>query len=86
MSNTEGSGPEVLRAAESIREWLRRYPGAAETKRGIVEWWLMQQRFEDSWRMVERALDLLVDEGAVTVRILPNGDALYVGTAPEPDD
>lgn len=75
--------PEVRRAADDIRMWFQANPRAAETLRGIVQWWLMQQRFEEAWHTVESALGQLMDEGVVKRTILPDGGALYSSAAEE---
>lgn len=75
--------PEVRRAAEEIRAWFEANPRAAETLRGIVQWWLMRQRFEEAWHTVELALGQLMEEGVVKRTILPDGGALYSSAAEE---
>jgi hypothetical protein len=69
--------PNVQAAAEAIEAYLRTEPGARETLRGIVEWWVFRQRFEESWRTVEEALQHLVNAGAVRRTRLPDGSILY---------
>jgi hypothetical protein len=65
--------------------WFLANPRAAETLRGIVQWWLMQQRFEEAWNTVELALSQLIDEGVVKRTTLPDGGALYSSAAEEND-
>jgi hypothetical protein len=69
--------PKVRQAAQEIESWLAENPGAAETLRGIVEWWLMRQRFEEAWTTVEEALEYLIDQGVVKRTSLPDGGELY---------
>jgi hypothetical protein len=77
------SEPDVRRAADEIRAWFQANPRAAETLRGIVQWWLMQQRFEEAWHTVELALGQLMEEGVVKRTILPDGGALYSSASEE---
>jgi hypothetical protein len=65
--------------------WFLANPRAAETLRGIVQWWLMQQRFEEAWYTVELALSQLIEEGVVKRTTLPDGGALYSSAAEEND-
>lgn len=70
----------VSAIAQEIEDHLMRNPHASDTTVGIWQWWLRntgaRARIED----VEAALDRLVAEGALSVRPIPSGKRLYVGT------
>ncbi|MBK5124389.1 hypothetical protein IQ288_31630 [Burkholderia sp. R-69980] len=57
--------------------YLAHHPDAADTVRGIVNWWLPAGQNDVSPGDVERALAQLVDEGRVTRCVLPDETVLY---------
>ena len=57
---------DVLRLADAIRQYLSEHPDAADTLEGVVNWWLLRQRFENATAMVSLALELLVQQGDLT--------------------
>ena len=61
----------------SVLAYLHQHPQAADTLRGIVHWWLPQQRYESGCQHIERVLDELVTRGVLRRDPLPHGDALY---------
>lgn len=61
----------------SVLAYLHHHPQAADTLRGIVNWWLPQQRYESGCQRIERALDALVARGQLRCDRLPDGEALY---------
>jgi hypothetical protein len=70
------------RIATSILAYLRKHPQAADTLRGIVNWWLPQQSREGGYQHVEQALAALVLEGKLCSTELPNGEVLYALNRP----
>lgn len=48
-----------------IIEYLRAHPSAADTVDGIILYWLSRQRYETAKDIIERALDDLVQLGAI---------------------
>lgn len=61
----------------SVLAYLHCHPQAADTLRGIVNWWLPQQRYEDGCRRVEKVLSGLVAKGLLHCNRLPDGEVLY---------
>lgn len=61
----------------SVLAYLHHHPQAADTLRGIVNWWLPQQRYESGCQRIERALSELVDRGLLRRDPLPHGEVLY---------
>jgi hypothetical protein len=65
---------EIERA---VLAYLQRHPLAADTLRGIVNWWLPQHRYEGGCRRIECVLVRLADEGVLHRDELPDGEVLY---------
>lgn len=86
MPNLAVPKSKVSRVADEIQAWLSANPGAKESLRGIVEWWLMQQRFEEAWSTVEMALELLIQKGAVKQARLPDGGVVYSAAQSKKED
>ncbi len=63
--------------AEEIRAYLSSHPNAADTLEGIVRWWLARKRFEEAWQTVQAALEQLVREGVLEMRVTPGGAEVY---------
>lgn len=57
--------------------YLQQHPQAADTLRGIANWWLPLQRYENGRQQVERALTGLVVAGVLCRETLPDGEMLY---------
>ncbi|MFC5437159.1 hypothetical protein ACFPME_11365 [Rhodanobacter umsongensis] len=66
----------------SVLAYLHRHPQAADTLRGIVNWWLPQQRYESGCQRIERVLSELVARGVLRRDPLPHGDVLYALNRP----
>jgi hypothetical protein len=52
-----------------ILSYLAAHPGAQDTLRGIIEWWLLKQRIADSKAAVEAAVASLVAQGKLREHI-----------------
>lgn len=61
----------------SVLAYLHSHPQAADTLRGIVNWWLPRQRYEVSCLHIGHVLDRLVAEGLLHRDELPDGEVLY---------
>jgi hypothetical protein len=66
--------------AREIARYLVEHPDAADTLDGIRRWWLTRQRYEDATVLVQRAVELLVREGAAVGRKMPDGNIVYGST------
>ena len=73
-SSAAGDGGEIR---HSVLAYLHAHPQAADTLRGIVNWWLPRQRYDHSCQRIEKALDGLVAEGLLHRDQLPGGEILY---------
>lgn len=51
--------------ALKILRYLEQNPNAADTVEGILEWWLPQQSMSEEEKLVERALERLVEQGLI---------------------
>jgi hypothetical protein len=77
---------EIREIARQISRYLQSHPKAADSAEGILHWWLPHQRLEESMQKVERALALLLRDGAVKQKVLIDGSVLYIGAKRLPDD
>lgn len=50
------------KVAVKILRYLAEHPNAADTSEGILEWWLFKQSIFDEEKVVEQALDSLVEQ------------------------
>jgi DNA-binding PadR family transcriptional regulator len=53
------------KVAVKILRYLAEHPNAADTSDGILEWWLFKQSIFDEERVVEQALDRLVEQNLI---------------------
>lgn len=61
----------------SVLAYLRRHPLAADTLRGISNWWLPQPHDKVDRQRIGRVLDRLVLAGVLHRDELPDGEVLY---------
>jgi hypothetical protein len=71
------AGASEVEVEHSVLAYLHHHPQAADTLRGIVNWWLPQQRYENGCQRVEHVLSRLVVEGLLHCDQLPDGEVLY---------
>lgn len=78
MVNSFVAGLDVEAAviAPQIIDYMKRNSMAADTRRGVIRWWLTSGEKVDP-EAVGRALDHLVKQGFLESRRLPSGDYLY---------
>lgn len=74
---TETAAEDPGEVERSVLTYLRHHPQAADTLRGIVNWWLPQQRYESGCLRIERVLSELVARGVLRRDPLPHGEVLY---------
>ena len=60
-----------------ILEYLKAHPAAQDTVRGILDWWLLKQRIEESMAHVEAAVASLIAKGKLTAHTGPDGQVHY---------
>lgn len=58
-------GPDVAEMVVTIKRYLKKHPQAADTLEGIVNWWLLRQRYEIAVEVVNKALEVLVEQGTL---------------------
>lgn len=68
------------RIAREISSYLERRDQATDTIEGIVDWWIVRQRLYEERQRVEKALEYLLQIGAVSRTVLPGGKIIYSGT------
>jgi hypothetical protein len=60
-----------------IRRYLAAHPQAADSATGIGQWWLAGLKFEATPMDVQRALEVMVERGELSVATLADGARLY---------
>jgi hypothetical protein len=63
-------------AAEILR-YLEAHPDAADSLDGIVQWWIVHERFLRGVAATGRALERLVADGRIDRVVLPDGGVLF---------
>ena len=71
------SDSKVANVAQEIEEYVDRCTRVADTAEGFANWWLPQQRFENSLEVVRAALESLVKKGVLDKR-LSGDNVIYV--------
>lgn len=66
-----------------ILEYLRRCPQAADTVEGIANWWIMQQRLNESVEEVQRSIASLQAQGLIRERKGPDGRSIFMAATPD---
>lgn len=64
-------------AASQILGYLERHPLAADTVRGITNWWLREQGVQVPEAIVAEALEGLVTKGQVERQVAAGGEVLF---------
>jgi hypothetical protein len=63
--------------AAEIREYLDQNPHAADTLDGIVQWWIVQQRFLRGLHAAGRAVKRLIEQGRMEELLTPDGQVIF---------
>lgn len=69
----------VAPVAEEIMAYLHENSAAGDTPQGIWRWWLTDRREKVDVAIVEQALERLVAQGRMGMRVLASGATLYFG-------
>jgi hypothetical protein len=72
----------IIVIADLIERYLTEHPRAADTPKGICEWWVASQGHTGSLADVQEALDHLVELGRLRCTILADGTAIYARAGP----
>jgi hypothetical protein len=70
----------VLSIAGAIRNYFATHPEAADSADGIQRWWLLPLLREEPLRLVEQALEQLVEEGVTQRVVLEDGRVIYASS------
>ncbi len=70
-------GANVSDVASVIRRYAAEHPHGSDSLEGVQRWWLSEGAVEAPSLMVQQALELLVKEGVVHKKMLPDGTVLY---------
>jgi Fe2+ or Zn2+ uptake regulation protein len=76
-SNTFNQNSDIAQMAEAIKRYLQQHPQAADTLDGVVNWWLLRQRYETATSIVGKALNQLVEQGELTTITTTGGKTIY---------
>ena len=71
------SNAGVDQVAAAVREYLALHPDAVDTVEGIATWWIPASNREAFAPQIGLALDLLVNQGVLARRVLPDGRSVY---------
>jgi hypothetical protein len=71
---------------ESLRNYLERFPDAADSPEGIRQWWLSENLKKMSIEKLREALEILVASGEMQLSTLPDGTELYAKSLPFKND
>ena len=74
--------PLRKRLEEAIEAYLARSPHAADTTKGIAEWWISELAGSATLGDVDGALEALVRRGVVDRTRLPDGTEIFRATGP----
>jgi CTP-dependent riboflavin kinase len=72
---------DIHAIADEIRRYLSAHPDAADSRDGVLRWWLTRQRIEESADAVQRALEYLVSQGKITRKVMQDGTIVYANAA-----
>lgn len=76
-----GTVGDVESIVEELLRYLKTHPHAGETLEGIVQWWLLRQRYIDATETIRQALLILEQEGYVMRIVNPDGVELFFAVA-----
>jgi len=72
-----GEDSEIFALAQEIENYLAQRPHATDTIEGVQRWWVGATGREWAPRVLERAMELLIERGVVQKRRLPDGRMIY---------
>jgi hypothetical protein len=70
----------VVAIADEIMAYLQQHTSAGDTVSGIRTWWLSSLGSVAEFSAVERAIERVVEAGALSVHVLPTGERFYAAT------
>ena len=63
MDKDKNKTKDVQRAIIDILKYIKKYPDAKHSKKGIISHWIYQQRIEEKMQIAEAAIDYLIKDG-----------------------
>jgi hypothetical protein len=72
-----GSANNVDEMAQLIFDYLQANSEAGDSLEGIIKWWILGQRINESTLVVQKALDKLKAEGLIIERQSANQPTIY---------
>ena len=72
-------------AAQSILNYLKNHPDSEADLSCIARWWIARQRLEESLKVVQAAVDLLIQNGRLTDRRRADGRVVYSLKSMDPE-
>lgn len=66
-----------VKVAYEILRYLIKNPGAQDTLEGIVDWWLLGRNTTYQKLLVQKALDMLVEDGLVIANQGTDSQTIY---------
>lgn len=76
----KGQDMEDDNVALCILAYLRCRPRAADTVEGIANWWIAQQRLNESVEEVQRSIETLKAQGLISERKGPDGRSIFTAS------
>lgn len=77
QKNNNEQSEETLLIARSILEYLENRKDAADTLKGMLQWWIARQRILEHEQKVHDAVSYLCEEGKLIKHNLPGGSIIY---------
>lgn len=72
----DSNSEDIMAIAQDIKRYLNGHPHAADTVEGVIQW-LASQKYEDTLERVNKALEVLVNDGVVLKTIQKDGTVLF---------
>jgi hypothetical protein len=69
----------IENVAMEIGRYLHAHPDAADSAEGVRHWWLTHENAKVALTVVDAALDRLISQGVVRMRVLADGTRIYSG-------
>ena len=70
-------GRDVIKIANEISIYLNTHQDAADTLEGVIKWWVLRQRIEESSDKVQSAIEYLCEKGIVKEVVMAGGKSIY---------
>ena len=77
-NQTAKADREIEALSAELLDYLKQHPNAGETLEGIVQWWLIRQRYINAASKVRASLLLLEERGFIERFLNPDGVELFM--------